>query len=148
MTCPFFCIMMYEYHYHECNWSPAYGDWRIHSLSEDNNLILPIQKIEHLLTEDKLQLVQHKDIAWKGKHLYPFHNLENCVCCEGKRYASCDIKYPGIITEGHNPYDNKYRMIDGKHRMQKMRYLGMTQSQYYLIPFNELIPFIIESPYG
>lgn len=139
--------MIYPYHFHECSWSPPYGDWRIHSLSEENNLILPIQHIKHLLTEDNLQLINHKKIAWKGKHHYPFHNLDNCLCCEGKRFLSCDIRYPGIITEGHNPYDNEYRMIDGKHRMQKMRYLGMSESMYYLIPFNDLIPYFIESPW-
>ena len=133
-----------SYHSHPADATPLYGDWRI---NDNNNMILPIQHITHLLTEDVLMMVDHKNIAWKGKHHYPMWNLDNCACCNGERYRSCDIKYPGIITNGPNPFDNPYRMLDGKHRMQKMRSMGITKSMFYVLDWNKVYPYFKEAPW-
>ena len=66
----------------------------------------------YLIYAKKKHLIKFDEISWKGKNIH--HKLDE------KRYKECDIKYPCILTEGKNPHNCKYRMIDGKHRMTKM----------------------------
>ena len=40
----------------------------------------------HLITEDTLQSLKLKDIAWWGKHHYPNYCGKKCKCCGGIRY--------------------------------------------------------------
>ena len=50
-----------------------------------------------------------------------------------------DVKYPCIVLNNAvNPYNKKYRLIDGKHRMAKMRQLGITSSKFYVLELNNL----------
>ena len=130
--------MNYFYNTHEIHQHEAlkdkYGDWRVNGES----LYYDLQNYEHLLTQDRLKTVSFEDIAFKGKH---FTNLRGptCLCCDGSRYYSANIKFPGILVENmENPYNLKYRLIDGKHRMEKMINLGMTTSQFYILKISEL----------
>ena len=114
--------------------STVYGDWTVYN---DVGFI-DVQDLIPYLTEDNLHVIKHEEIGWKGKHLTE-GIAEYCICCGGSRYEACDIKYPGIVSLGApNCYSNKYRMIDGKHRMMKMRKLGITKSSFYVIPFEDL----------
>ena len=62
-----------------------------------------------------------------------------CICCNGLRYLKCDIKYPCIVLNNAvNPHGKKYRLIDGKHRMAKMRKQGITSSEFYVLELNNL----------
>ena len=124
----------HEIHQHEAIKEDKYGDWRVNGES----LIYDLQNYEHLLTQDRLKTVSFEDIAFKGKH---FTNLrgQTCLCCDGSRYYSANIKFPGILVENmENPYNLKYRLIDGKHRIEKMINLGMTTSQFYILKISEL----------
>ena len=56
-----------------------------------------------------------------------------------ERYNACDIKFPGILTEGQNPYGCRYRMIDSKHRIIKMKNMGIEESLFYVINYNLFI---------
>ena len=126
---------------HNCQYkNTVYGDWRV---NDDNLTVLRLSDIIHLLNDDIIQTVDHIDIAWKGMHLHPQYTTDNCLCCKGRRYKECDIQYPGIISiNAPNPYNKKYRMIDGKHRIAKMLQLGISRSKFYVIEFNELVPFL------
>ena len=104
-----------------CDNTSVYGDWRI----SEHETELHLLNIKHLLTEDKLQRVCFNDIGWKGKGI-DFPLDEN-------RYNRCDVSYPCIITIGKNPYNCKYRMIDGRHRMYKMKELGINESIFYVL---------------
>ena len=85
-----------------------------------------------------------KDIAWKGKQNFPYQSGDKCSCCGGSRYINCDTKYPPIIaSNAPNPFNNKYRMIDGRHRIQKLLFNGLTESLFYVFDFDELRPYII-----
>ena len=97
-----------------------------------------MEDILHLLTEERIKSVPLKSIGWKDKHNFP-------APWSGKRYDEADIKYPGIITTGHNPYDNKYRMVDGRRRIHKLLSNGVTTSNFYVIEWDELKPFFLES---
>lgn len=94
-----------------------------------------LNDISSLLTEDKLQTLSIDDIAWKGKHLPDKFTGKNCICCGGIRYEQADTKYPCIVVEGmENMYGNKYRMIDGKHRIQKLN----TTCQCYVLTMEDI----------
>ena len=67
------------------------------------------------ISEDKLKKISHKEICWIGMDDV---NAEQ----QGKRYKECDIEFPCILLiNAPNPKNMKYRMIDGKHRMAKMK---------------------------
>jgi len=105
-----------------CNVDKEYGDWRINK----KEYIFNVSLLYPFLKNKKL--VNFKDIGWKGKDLK--FNLDI------DRYNAADIGYPCILTEVENPYNCKYRMIDGKHRITKMIKMGMTESLFYIVDFN------------
>lgn len=97
--------------------------------------------VRHLLTD--IQIIQHKDIAWVGKHHYPNYAGRKCKCCSGLRYISADISYPGIvIKDGPNPYGNPYLLFDGTHRLQKKLFLGIDQSEHYVLYWDEVREYL------
>ena len=119
--------------YHDCIKNDRYGDWRLF----ENISAIDLEKIRYLLTET--QTLNHEDIAWKGMYLPEEMVTSECVCCGGLRYLECDVKYPCIVLNNAvNPYNKKYRLIDGKHRMAKMRQLDITSSKFYVLELNNL----------
>ena len=111
---------------HSCTIS-AYGDWRM----SDESQIIDLGDIEHLLTKKRLKMINHDRIGWKGMH-FPREELFKTL--DRKRYDDCDIVYPCILVENAaNPYNKKYRMIDGKHRIAKMRQMGIHRSLFYVL---------------
>ena len=112
---------------HWCNIDPTYGDWRI----DGKEYVLHLEKIKKYLKIESKKLVKFSEIGYKGKDMNP--------CLAEERYSACDIKFPGILTEGQNPYGCRYRMIDGKHRIIKMKNMGMTESLFYIIDYNLFI---------
>ena len=126
------------YHsYHKATFFSKSGNWCI---TEDLKKVhyLFMEDILHLLTEERIKSVSLKSIAWKDKHIFP-------SSWSGKRYDEADIKYPGIITTGHNPHDNEYRMVDGRRRIHKLLSNGVAKSNFYVILWEELRPFFLES---
>ena len=54
------------------------------------------------------------------------------------------MKYPLIIAENApNPFNDKYRMIDGRHRIQKLLLNGYTESLCYVFDYVKLKPFFV-----
>ena len=99
----------------------------------------------HMLTDDRLKTIKLKEIAWRGKHHFPYNLGENCYCCGGLAYINCDPTIPGIIAYNcPNPYDNKYRMLDGRHRIMRHLFDGKTESEFYVFDFDEIKNFMID----
>ena len=122
---------------HGCLISIEYGDWRIDGKSAN----LDLSNISHLLKET--EIIDHKEIGWKGMHLPSDFSTSECLCCNGERYEKCDISYSGILAKNApNPYNKKYRMIDGKHRIAKMREMGITKSSYYVLEYAIIKAFL------
>ncbi len=110
-------------------------------LSEDD-LILKLSDIEHLLLNSKLEYVEYNQIGFKGDNLNIEKRGENCVCCKGEKYKKCDPNFYGILVMGvSNPKNKKYRMIDGKHRLEKLMSLGFDKSLFYVLSLNEIQSF-------
>ena len=113
----------------------CYGDWRVNK----EKFKLELSQLSPLLTEDKLRRIQLDEIAWKGKHLPMKFTGENCICCGGKRYKNADIRYPGIVVEGMpNMYGDKYRLIDGKHRIRKLYGRFEEDALFYVLYIDEI----------
>ena len=108
------------------------------------NIYLP--DLLPLLTEDRLKTLPLADVAWKGKHLPDKFTGENCICCEGKRFRAADTSIPGIVVERmDNPYNNKYRLIDGKHRVTKLAQ-SVQEYQFYVLSLSDIHGIITWTP--
>ena len=118
------------------------GDWRLDGYQKS---VIELKKLLPLLINERLENIKLDNIAWKGKDLYPKKSGDNCYCCGGKKYRNCDTKYPLIIAENApNPFNDKYRMIDGRHRIQKLLLNGHTEGLCYVFDYVELKPFLVE----
>ena len=127
--------------WHSCNKDP-YGDWTLYEVGTEPRRI-HLNTIKHLLTDNRLQSLKHEDISWRGKHLPSNMIGTHCICCAGRRYHNCDISEPCIVLENaSNPDNLKYRMIDGKHRMMKMRSHGQLDSMFYVLSLDSILPYI------
>ena len=116
------------------------GDWRFKGYE---NSIIELKNLVPLLNGKRLENLKLIDIAWKGKNLFPQESGIDCYCCGGKKYRSCDTKYPLIVAKNaRNPFNNKYRMIDGRHRIQKLLLNGYTFGLCYVFDISELRPYI------
>ena len=125
---------------HACTVS-AYGDWRLSEYEQ----VLELKHIEHLLTDDRLQDVLFDDIAWKGMHLPIEQRRDKCICCHGVRYHNCDINYPPILCiHTPNPFNKKYRLLDGKHRMEKMLAQHRFRSRFYVLEYTDIEQFLVQ----
>ena len=125
---------------HACTLS-VYGDWRLSP--QESKLYL--KHIEHLLTDDRLQDVLFDDIAWKGMHLPIEQRRDKCICCNGVRYFRCDINYPPILCiHTPNPFNKKYRLLDGKHRIEKMLAQHKIKSRFYVLEYTDIEQFLVQ----
>ena len=122
-------MTLFHYKPYSGNWE--YGNFKCQKLD--------LTLLSDLLTNDRLKIIKLKEIAWKGKHHYPYNLGESCYCCGGVKYNNCNPEIPGIIAYNcDNPYDNKYTMLDGRHRITKHLNDGKTESEYYVFDFNKI----------
>ena len=122
-------MTLFIYNINSGNW--RYGDHECQKLDLD--------LLTDMLTVERLQTIKLKEIAWKGKHHYPYNLGEHCYCCGGRKYSNCDPNIPGIIAYNcKNPYDNKYTMLDGRHRITRHLDNGKTEAEYYVFDFDEI----------
>tara|TARA_B100000073_G_scaffold197561_1_gene163620 strand:+ start:2958 stop:3374 length:417 start_codon:yes stop_codon:yes gene_type:complete len=119
----------------------CYGDWRIGRDSFE----IELSQLEPLLTRDRLKTIPLYEIAWKGKHLPDHMTGEDCLCCGGERFKNANTRYPGIVVEGlWNMYGNKYRLIDGKHRIRKLYESSrfVDEASFYVLTLDDIEEFI------
>jgi len=118
---------------------PVYGDWSFNGIEGR----IYLEKLKPFLKEKRLEKIKIDEIGWKGMHLSKEESI-NCPCCNGERYIECDINIPGIVVlNAPNPYDKKYRMIDGKHRIRKMQNNGITHGSFYVFTYKKIMKFIM-----
>mgnify|MGYP003657378585 CR=1 FL=1 len=133
---------------HSATNSSRYGNWCIPEIS-NNNLYLKLNDIKHLLVREKLRSISFEDICWKGRKLNMDKRGSNCICCNGKRYIkgpfNYDTNHPGIIVKNvSNPLNKKYRMIDGKHRIEKMISENRVKASFFVLNLDEIKKFFKE----
>jgi|TARA_Y100000361_G_scaffold153885_1_gene177097 hypothetical protein len=123
----------------------VWGDWRFTKEFPNltGNVVLPIVSIAHLLVPENIVTLPFDVIAYRGMDLHPSQRGYNCICCAGKKYRSCNTKYPGIITNASNPHGKEYRLLDGKHRLVKMMNQGKTEGEFYFLPFESIREYFV-----
>ena len=84
-----------------------------------------------------LKEVNFSDIEYRGLEYYPQQSGFNCECCGGRKYINVNIYFPGLLVEGLSE-QLKYKLIDGRHRLDKMRINGMTKSKFYVFDYSEV----------
>jgi len=125
---------------HSCRKDGDYGDWSISDNVYDE--AIDLRTLRSLLTAERLQKVSHNEICWKGMGT-SFDEIKDTP-----RYKHADIKYPGIlIKDGKNHKGLKYRMIDGKHRMIKMKSQDIDESVFYVLTNDEVKDHIRPLPH-
>ena len=108
---------------HICEFDKRFGDWRI----GETDKYLKLTDIVYLLENNNLKELNHKHICWKGMDDVDYKKSK-------ERYEICDIDFPCIVVEeGENPKNLKYRMIDGSHRMAKMKNKNINKSLFYVV---------------
>lgn len=121
---------------HKAHLSNFTGNWCItDDLTKMH--ILFIEDVLPLCSENKIKTVQLKTIGWKDKQWFPNK-------WDGERYDAADVKYPGIITNGPNPHDNKYRMLDGRRRLHKLLTAKVKSSEFYILDWKDVLPLFID----
>jgi len=127
----------FKYNHPRFEYTIRGGNWEYNN---QKNSVLDMSTIyDNMLTDDRLKIIKLKEIAWRGKHHFPYNSGKDCTCCKGEYYFSCDPSKPGVIAYNcPNPYDNKYRMLDGRHRIMRHLFEGKTEAEYYVFDFNEI----------
>ena len=121
-----------------------YGDWSLKQHPEAK--ILNLNKVKHLLNLNKIKTINFKEIAYKSFNIAKDKTHENCICCNGERYIKCNTDHLGILLKGeeYNNYNKKYRMLDGKHRIMKLKEMGEYEYDFYVLSYNEIKKYINE----
>jgi len=58
------------------------------------------------------------------------------------RYQQANTDYPMIVSLLPNPKNLKYRLVDGKHRLDKLQKNGDKQGLFYVIPADVILNFV------
>ena len=81
-----------------------FGDYSATSKNESDItkqiVYLHMKDILKLLTKENLKTIPIKKIAWKTKYFSDDKKGKNCICCGGKRFEKCDIKFPSVVIDG------------------------------------------------
>ena len=128
--------------YDMSEWEEFWGDWTIPELGSDPDLKyrgIDLRRLTPLLTEDRVQEIDFDDIQWFGFDMPSRLTGFNCVCCGGERTRDANLNYLGVLMDGTTTYSGRrYRCMDGRHRIEKQRSMGLTKSKFYVFNFDEL----------
>tara|TARA_Y100001963_G_C6471523_1_gene304716 strand:- start:98 stop:505 length:408 start_codon:yes stop_codon:yes gene_type:complete len=126
---------------HSCNIDPTYGDWRLYA--DDIPRLLDKANLKSFLIDSNIQTVAFDQIAFK-QNPDPAKRGVNCSCCNGVRYTACNTDIPPIISkDAPNIAGKAYRMLDGKHRIQKMIDNDKTTSKFFVINYDDIKQYFI-----
>tara|TARA_R100000734_G_C3286787_1_gene79338 strand:+ start:450 stop:875 length:426 start_codon:yes stop_codon:yes gene_type:complete len=112
-------------------------DWR---LAANHDSYIDMNLLSDYLIADNLQTVSFEDCAHTMIYLSEMGlRGEDCPCCAGKKHSRVDIANPCVVIKNMpNPRGKLYRIVDGRHRFEKMRIQGMTESQMYVIEYSDI----------
>ena len=70
------------------------------------------------------------------------HKELDSIDTGSNRYIAANTRFPGIVVEGmQNPYNKKYRLIDGRHRLLKTINEGKTKMNVYVLLESDVMQF-------
>ena len=129
-------------HYHDS----LFGTW---TLPMEGRSHLILRGVAHLCTPDRIVEVDISDIECVTFDLPKRVRGPNCICCDGKHFITTDMDKPifsvyiedGMTSSCRDMSQFKYLSLDGKHRLEKRMYYGLTTIKTYLFGMEELIPY-------
>tara|TARA_Y100000361_G_scaffold37821_1_gene32367 strand:- start:2375 stop:2749 length:375 start_codon:yes stop_codon:yes gene_type:complete len=75
-----------------------------------------------------LEIIKFEDIATKR------------VQGNNLRYECADYRFPMVVAKNvQNPYNKKYRLIDGKNRLHKLKRMGIQSGLFFVISEDEFM---------
>ena len=116
------------------------GKWTLPS----DGQVLMLRGLIKLCTEDKLQTIDISDIGGMGFDLPDRMLGKTCACCGGERFITADMQKPIFLIDGlvDEQLGRRYRNMDGKHRIAKRKYFGLTTVEAYVFHIDEILPYI------
>lgn len=114
------------------------GVWTLPS----NRRFISLKGLIDFYTDDRLMEVKLDDLDGCGLDLPERMRGENCACCGGERFITADAKKPLILFAGlMNPMGRPYRVMDGLHRIGKLRWMGRDSAMAYVLHIDEVLPY-------
>jgi hypothetical protein len=120
---------------HSCR-NEWWGDWTV----GERDQYIQLDELLPIIKERNPVLISHSEIGWKAMN----HPSEKIHGDGGLRYLNADIDCPCILAEGvYNPAGKKYRMVDGSHRITKMKMeTNRTESYFYVLTNEEFYSYL------
>lgn len=114
-----------------------HGDWALPGIPYSYLNVKLMWRTIH--RDRKPVFVTFDSICVKPGDYYGFDSTAE----DSERYQKADPKHPGILVKGMpNPKNLPYRMVDGRHRLVKMKRQGVTVGRFYVFTYEEADPFI------
>jgi len=108
------------------------GDWQLQGKPE---MVIDIPKVIQLINYRKLEPVELDIDCIAYKELDSIDTKE-------ARYIVANTNYAGIVVEGmENPYNKKYRLIDGRHRLLKTMKAKKDTFKVYVLQTKDIDKF-------
>ena len=108
------------------------GDWQLQGKPE---MVIEIPKVIQLINYRKLEPVELDIDCIAYKELDSIDTKE-------ARYIVANTNYAGIVVEGmENPYNKKYRLIDGRHRLLKTMKANKDTFKVYVLQTKDIDKF-------
>lgn len=108
-------------------------DWEIQSIGRSK-----------IVTSNLYPLIKYRKLNPVELHIDEFaYKPLSAIETNSVRYKLADIDYPLFAVDGmENPYNKKYRMIDGRHRLLKQINLGKDTFLFYVLSYDDIKHYI------
>jgi hypothetical protein len=93
-----------------------------------------------IITSNLYSFIKYKKLNPVELHINEFaYKPIDTIEINSHRYKLADITYPLFAVYGMpNPYNKKYRMIDGRHRLLKQINLGQDKFLFYIFHYIDI----------
>lgn len=95
----------------------------------------------------KKTLFYHIKICKLQPQLLNFCDISYKKLCdldrESARYTLANVQYPMIVSQLPNPDNLTYRLIDGRHRLDKLIRRGNKNAFFYVVPGETVLNFTV-----
>lgn len=97
-----------------------------------------------IITSNLYSFIKHNKLKPIELHIDEFaYKPLDTIEISSHRYKLADITYPLFAVDGMpNPYNKKYRMIDGRHRLLKQINSGKSIFLFYIFHYDHIKKYI------
>ena len=97
----------------------------------------------YINTDSVIDLIKVRNTVPEHLHIDEIAHKElDSINISGARYIAADTRFPVLVVEGmQNPYNKKYRLIDGRHRLLKTIREGKTELRVYVVSESDVMQF-------